>query len=75
MRSKQVTENPKTFVIILDTGDEILSSRKNFAETEHPASSSFKAIGALSSVELGRFDWIPKAIWHRQRPDGHARLD
>ena len=60
MRSKQVAENPKTFVIILDTGDEILSSLKNFAKAKHLAGSSFKAIGALSSVELGWFDWDSK---------------
>jgi uncharacterized protein len=57
MRSKQVAENPKTFVVILDTGDEILSSLKQLAQTEHLAGSSFKAIGALSDVELGWFNW------------------
>ena len=34
MRSKQVAENPKTFVVILDTGDEILSSLKSVAQAE-----------------------------------------
>ena len=57
MRSKQVAETPKTFVVILDTGDEILSSLKRFAQTEHLGGSSFKAIGALSKVELGWFNW------------------
>jgi len=60
MRSKQVADNPKTFVVILDTGDEILSSLKHFAQAEHLAGSSFKAIGALSSVELGWFNWQTK---------------
>lgn len=45
MRSKQVSENPKTYVIVLETGDEILSSLNGFANTERLASSSFKAIG------------------------------
>ena len=57
MRSRQVAEYPKTFVVILDTGDEILSSLKSIAQTEKLAGSSFKAIGALSDVELGWFNW------------------
>jgi uncharacterized protein len=57
MRSKQVAANPRTLVVILDTGDEILSSIKHVAQTEHLAGSSFKAIGALSDVELGWFNW------------------
>jgi len=60
MRARQVAENPKTFVVILDTGDEILSSLKDFAQTEHLAGSSFKAIGGLSNVELGWFNWETK---------------
>lgn len=60
MRSKQIAENPKTIVVILDTGDEILSSLNSIARTEHLAGSSFKAIGALSNVELGWFNWETK---------------
>jgi predicted DNA-binding protein with PD1-like motif len=60
MRFKQVAESPKTFVVILDTGDEILSSLKSFARTKHLADSSFKAIGGLSNVELGWFNWETK---------------
>jgi predicted DNA-binding protein with PD1-like motif len=60
MRSKQIAEDPKTVVVILDTGDEILSSLKSVARTEHLAGSSFKAIGALSDVELGWFNWETK---------------
>src|SRR3984885_15528874 len=57
MRSKQVADVPKTYVVILDTGEEILASLKQFADTAHLAGSSFKAIGALSQVELGWFNW------------------
>jgi hypothetical protein len=42
MHSKQIADNPKTIVVILDTGDEILSSLKSVAQTEHLASSSLK---------------------------------
>jgi hypothetical protein len=60
MHSKLVADSPKTFVLILETGDEVLSSLKTFAQAEHLSSSSFKAIGALSQVKLGWFDWETK---------------
>jgi uncharacterized protein len=60
MHFKQVAETPKTFVLILDTGDEILSSLKSVAQSEGLADSSFKAIGALSAAQLGWFDWESK---------------
>jgi uncharacterized protein len=60
MRSKQVSENPKTHVIVLETGDEVLASLNGFAQAEHLAASSFKAIEALSSVEVGWFNWDSK---------------
>jgi hypothetical protein len=52
-----MAEDPTTYVVILDTGDEVLSSLKSVAQTEQLAGSSFKAIGALSQVELGWFNW------------------
>lgn len=56
MRSKQVAAAPKTYVVILDTGEEVLSSLKQFAKAEHLAGSSFKAIGGLMHAELGWFN-------------------
>jgi predicted DNA-binding protein with PD1-like motif len=60
MRSKVLSEEPKTFVLILDTDEEILGSLKQFAKEKKLAGSSFKAIGALRSVELGWFNWESK---------------
>jgi uncharacterized protein len=60
MRARQIAIQPKTFVLILETGDELLSSVKSFAEMHHLSSSSFKAIGALSQVKLGWFNWETK---------------
>jgi uncharacterized protein len=60
MRSKQVANTPSTYVVIFDTGEELLSSLKQFANSERLAASSFKAIGALSHVELGWFNWETK---------------
>jgi hypothetical protein len=61
MRSKQIADDPKTFALIFETGDEIFSSLKSFASAEGLSGSSFKAIGALSRVELGWFNWETKS--------------
>jgi predicted DNA-binding protein with PD1-like motif len=60
MRSKRLSHHPGTFVLILDAGDELHSSLTRFAQQNHLAGSSFKAIGASSAVELGWFDWENK---------------
>lgn len=60
MRAKQIASEPKTFVLILDTGDELLSSIKSLAREHKLSGSSFKAIGALSMVKLGWFNWETK---------------
>lgn len=61
MRAKQIASEPKTFVLILQTGDELLSSLKSFAREHKLSGSSFKAIGALSQVKLGWFNWETKS--------------
>ena len=60
MRAKQIASEPKTFVLILQTGDELLPSIKSFARQHKLSGSSFKAIGALSEVKLGWFNWETK---------------
>ncbi|HEX4310964.1 MAG TPA: PPC domain-containing DNA-binding protein [Acidobacteriaceae bacterium] len=60
MRTKQVDEQPRTWVLIFDTGDEVAAGLKQFAQSEKLAGSSFKAIGALESVKLGWFNWETK---------------
>lgn len=60
MRSRQIADVPKTFVVVLDRGEEILSSLKSFAKEKDLSSASFKAIGALSRVDLGWFNWETK---------------
>ncbi len=44
MRFKQIDSEPKTFVLIMDTGDEIGDVLKRFASEQKLAGSSFKAI-------------------------------
>ena len=44
----------------MDSGDEVMSTLTNFAKSEGLGGSHFKAIGALSDVTLGFFDWQTK---------------
>ena len=60
MRWKQIEDEPKTFVLVFETGDEIASVLQQFARTQGLAGSSFKAIGALSYAKLGWFNWKTK---------------
>lgn len=60
MRYKLVDEKPKTFVLVFETNDELARALKAFASEQRLASASFKAIGALSSVDLGWLNWETK---------------
>jgi predicted DNA-binding protein with PD1-like motif len=60
MKTKQLLDSPRTFALIFDTGDEIISELKRFAEAQSLSGSSFKAIGALSDARLDWFDWEDK---------------
>lgn len=74
MRSKQIADRPKTFAIILSAGDEVLSSLKSFANAQKLSGSSFKAIGALSQVELGWFNWEAKKYQTAVKLDEQVEL-
>lgn len=60
MRYKIVDQEPRTYVVVFETGDELASGLKKLATELKLADSSFKAIGALSSVKLGWFSWETK---------------
>jgi uncharacterized protein len=60
MRHKLLSHEPRTYALIFDHGDEIAQVLKKFAAENHLAGSSFKAIGALSYVKLGWFNWDTK---------------
>ncbi len=60
MQFKLIEHTPKTYVLIFNTGDEISETLKQFASEQKLAGSSFTAIGALSSVKLGWFNWQTK---------------
>ena len=60
MHHKQISDNPKTLALIMDTGGEIVDTLKQFASSQKLAGTSFEAIGALSYVKLGCFNWETK---------------
>ncbi len=62
MKGKRIHEHDgeKTFVLIFDTGDEVSSGLADFARRESLAAAHFIAIGAMSDVTLGYFDWQKK---------------
>lgn len=60
MRHRVINETPKTYALIFETDDELAEGLKSFATQQNLGAASFKAIGALSSVELGWLDWDDK---------------
>ena len=60
MRWKRIADEPTTFAVIFETGDEIASLLHRFATQQGLGDSSFKAIGALSYAKLGWFNWETK---------------
>lgn len=50
----------RTFALIFQTGDEIVTSLEEFAKANDFSSSHFTAIGALSDVTFAWFDWEKK---------------
>lgn len=56
MKWKQIDQQPRSYVLIFDAGDELAARLKSFATDQNLADASFKAIGALASAKLGWFD-------------------
>ena len=61
MRTRQLaTSGDRSFVLVLEKGDEVLASLKAFAEQNHVQAGRFTGLGAFSSVVLGFFDYDRK---------------
>ena len=61
MKAKLLSERgEKTYAVIFETGDEVVSGLTSFAKQQHLAASHFTAIGAFQDVALGYFDWQKK---------------
>lgn len=50
----------RTFAVVLDTGDEVLSCLQSFVTDKGIFAAQFTAIGAFSDVVLKYFDWDKK---------------
>jgi hypothetical protein len=61
MHSKLINDDSqKTYALILETGEEVVSQLRRFAQENGLAASRLTAIGAFSSVTLGYFNWESK---------------
>jgi predicted DNA-binding protein with PD1-like motif len=62
MRAKLIHQagGQRTFVVVLETGEEVMGQLKAFADREKLKAAQFTAIGAFSDTVLGYFDWEQK---------------
>lgn len=61
MHAKVINEAPeRTIALILDTGDEVVSSLEAFATEHGLVAGRLTAIGAFDQVTLGYFNWDRK---------------
>jgi predicted DNA-binding protein with PD1-like motif len=62
MRSRRLQDHSgqETFVVILETGDEVMDCLARFAADEGLDAASFKAIGAFERATIAFFDWERK---------------
>lgn len=61
MQATQVSkDSPETYVLVFETGDEVITVLERFALENKLKGSSFTAIGALSDVRVGWLDWKTK---------------
>ena|ERR1043165_183248 len=62
MRSKLLHESggQKTYALIFETGDEVISNLQAFARSNRLGGSHFTAIGAFQNATLGYFSWAKK---------------
>ncbi len=54
------SEGQRTYVLVLETGEEVLTSLQAFAEAQKIHTAQLTAIGAFSDVVLKYFDWDKK---------------
>jgi uncharacterized protein len=60
MNFSKIDESPKTFILMFETGEELVDGLLQFAKLQKVSAASFTAVGALSSVRLGWFSWESK---------------
>ena len=61
MKTRLINDRPqKTYVLVLDKGDEAVSSIEGFARQNGIAAAQLTGIGAFSDAVLGFFEWETK---------------
>src|ERR1043165_5167626 len=61
MKSKLVSDgNQKTFVLVFETGDEVIEQLTKFATENNLRASHFTAIGAFGEAKIAFFDFAIK---------------
>jgi len=68
MKSRLLHEDDgqRTFVLIFESGDELMDRLDGFAAQEGLSGAQFTAIGAFRDVTLGYFDWERKEYLERR---------
>jgi uncharacterized protein len=56
MKSRQIGQQPRSYALIFNTGDELAEGLKDFATERNLSDASFKAIGAVASARLAWFN-------------------
>ena len=62
MKSRLLHESTgqRTFILVFETGDEVMHQLQSFAQQQRLTGSNFTAIGAFEKATLGYFDWEKK---------------
>lgn len=61
MKSKRISQGAeRSFVLVFETGDEVMETLLAFARAQRLDAAHFTGIGALSDAVLGFFDWQRK---------------
>lgn len=63
MQSKRLHDDAgqKTFLVVLETGDEVMDRLQAFAEAQSLTAAQITAIGAFQEADLAFFDWETKS--------------
>ena len=62
MRTRRVHESDgqRTFVVVMETGDEVMAMLRSFAEEQQITAAQITAIGAFRDAVISYFDWETK---------------
>ena len=61
MQSGVIDGSPCTWIVVMETGDELASELKEFSQRAQITGASLSAVGAFCEVKLAWFDWEKKS--------------